>query len=130
MGHPDTTYVDENIFPGYYIYYVTAVYDLTPYGYPGDTAESVEEGPAIISGVPLFDLEFFEDWESGTFNHNLWIPGASNWSVNGEIGNPAPSAEFSGDPVLSNYDVSLESSFTYCSGDDRGHYLAGFRSEA
>ena len=41
-------YVEENLQPGIYQYTVTAVYDLARYGFPGETGESMHEGPAEV----------------------------------------------------------------------------------
>jgi hypothetical protein len=43
-------YVDEGLAPGFYQYKVTAVYDLAEYGFPGETGESMEEGPGVCAG--------------------------------------------------------------------------------
>jgi hypothetical protein len=100
-------YVDEDLWPGAYAYTVTALYDLAPYGYPGDTAESMPEGPAEVIGWSCYDLEFVESWSMGTFDDSNWLAEGANWSVNNQFGNPSPAAEFSGDPVITGYDVSL-----------------------
>ncbi len=102
-------YVDEGIQPGMYEYTVTAVYDLTPYGFPGDSAESAEEGPAEIIGWSCFELDFIETWDLGNFEDNNWFTGGDNWSVSGQEGEPAPAAEFSWEPVQENYSIALES---------------------
>ena len=109
VAHPDTSYVDENLDPGIYTYGVTAVYDLGPYGYPNQTGESMVEGPAIVPVDYCYDLEFTETWALGNFDANNWKPSDANWSVNGQTGNPAPSAEFSWDPIQTDYSVGLES---------------------
>jgi hypothetical protein len=102
-------YVDEDLWPGFYEYTVTAVYDLAPYGYPGDTAESMPEGPAEVIGGSCFDMEFLETWSMGTFEDNNWIAESANWSVDNQVGNPSPAAKFSGYPVITDYDASLMS---------------------
>jgi hypothetical protein len=102
-------YVDEGISPGWYEYTVTAVYDLTTYGFPGDSAESMEEGPAEIASCFCFELEFVETWAQGNFEDNYWTAESDNWSVNSQVGMPAPAAEFTRDPVQENYTIGLES---------------------
>jgi hypothetical protein len=102
-------YIDEGLPPGFYQYTVTAVYDLSPYGYPDETGESMEEGPAEITSCCCFDLEFVETWAMGNFEDNNWIADSANWLVNGQVGNPAPAAEFSRDPFLTDYEASLTS---------------------
>ncbi len=102
-------YIDEGLQPGIYNYTVTAVYDLTPYGYAGETGESMEEGPAEVTVDFCYDLEFVETWSLGNFDDNNWLTDGANWSVNGQSGNPAPAAEFTWDPIQTNYEVSLTS---------------------
>lgn len=106
-------YVDEDLWPGHYEYTITAVYDLAPYGYPGETGESMEEGPAEIISYSCFDLEFLETWAIGNFEINNWITDSANWLVNSQVGNSSPAAEFSRDPVLTDYEASL-TSFPLC----------------
>jgi hypothetical protein len=102
-------YVEEGLIPGWYEYKVTAVYDLTPFGYPGDSAESVADGPAVISSGYCFELEFTEPWNVGTFEYNFWIAEGENWTVSNMLGHPAPSAQFSWYPVQDDYSLALES---------------------
>jgi hypothetical protein len=45
----------------------------------------------------------------GNFENNEWIPDGANWKVNGQAGNPAPSVEFTWDPIQNDYAVALES---------------------
>jgi hypothetical protein len=102
-------YVEKNMQPGIYSYTVTGVYDLEPYGLPGETGESMEEGPEIVIVDYCNELEFIETWTLGNFDDNRWISDGSNWSINGQTGNPAPVAEFSYTPVQTDYEISLES---------------------
>jgi hypothetical protein len=102
-------YVDENLQPGIYQYSVTAVYDLARYGFPGETGESMHEGPAEVVVDYCFDLDFMETWSVGNFDNNRWLTDGSNWSINGQTGNPAPAAEFRWTPIQTNYSYSLES---------------------
>ncbi|RLD53107.1 MAG: hypothetical protein DRI97_13825, partial [Bacteroidetes bacterium] len=48
-----------------------------------------------------------EDWLSGSFG-SFWTA-EDNWVINGQYGNPQPSAEFNWDPVMTNYESSLTS---------------------
>jgi hypothetical protein len=98
---------DFGLLPSVYEYTVTAVYDLEPYGFPGQTAESMEEGPVNVTVTYGYPLPFFEDWENGTFEYNEWTTECDNWRVNGQIGNPLPSAEFQWDPLLTDYECGL-----------------------
>jgi len=54
-------------------------------------------------------LPFLEQWNTGTFETNNWLPEAENWSINGHEGAPSPCAEFTWDPIQSDYSISLES---------------------
>ncbi len=94
--------------PGIYQYTITAVYDLTPYGYPGETGESMPLATVVVIrfGYPL---PFLEQWNLGTFEINNWSIDGSNWSINGNEGNPDPCAEFTWDPIQTDYFISLES---------------------
>ena len=95
--------------PGIYYFTLTALYDLTSYGFPGEIGESMEEGPVIIVNDDSYELDFTETWSSGSFVTNNWSISDPNWSINFQVGNPAPSAEFTWDPIQSNYAISLES---------------------
>ena len=126
VEQPDTSYVDQDLPVGYHEYSVTALYDLEAYGYPGDTGESVAEGPAIIFSFPCFDLEFTEDWEWGMFETQYWTVGDANWQINEYVGNPSPSAEFAGNPGLTNYSDSLESYYICAMGLTEGKIWLDF----
>jgi len=60
--------------------------------------------------VKFSGLPFQESWDQGTFTYNGWVlvPEYTNWSVNTSVGNPFPSADFSWEPVRTNYSLSLE----------------------
>ena len=108
-GGEDTShYYDTGLEPLTYQYDVTALYDLARYGFPGDTGESMYEGPYIVSVQYGYPLPFEEYWVSGGFDVNQWTPG-DNWTVNGQLGLPEPSSEFTWDPVLADYRSSLVS---------------------
>jgi hypothetical protein len=102
-------YLDTNLLPGIYQYSVSGVYDLEPYGFPGDSAESLLEGPAEVAVDYCSDLDFLETWNLGTFTANHWEVRGENWNINSHEGNPAPAAEFTWDPIQNNYEMSLES---------------------
>ena len=71
-GLEDTIgFVDNPVDPGCYDYTVTAVYDLTDYGFPGQTGESFHEGPDTVCVVWGYDLPFMEAWDSGNFGFNM-----------------------------------------------------------
>jgi len=109
--HPDSiTYYDYGLNPGTYKYDVKAKYDLTSYGFPGQTGESLgntagEKTVTLNCGAPL---PFYEPWDLGTFAFQSWAP-TGHWTMNSGIGNPAPSADFVWSPAISNYSQALTS---------------------
>ncbi len=105
---PIPVYIEE-IGLGFFCYTVTIVYDLTPWGYPGEEGESMEQGPACPTCEFGFDLPFFEDWLYGSFDHNLWTVDGANWTLDGQIGSPPPCALFESSPQVMNYNYGLES---------------------
>ncbi len=110
--NPDTlNYYDFGLNPATYSYSVSAKYDLTSYGFPGQYDESFQQGPVsvIINYGRL--LPFLEQWEQATFSFNEWTlePDPGNWYVNTAAGNPAPGAEFSWEPPSFAYSYSLVS---------------------
>ncbi len=112
--HPDSiTYYDYNLNPGTYKYDVTAVYDLTPYGFPGQQGESLGNtaGVQTINVACGYPLPFYEPWDQGQFAYHNWsfAPSQDHWSVNTGIGNPAPSADFTWQPAEANYSYALVS---------------------
>lgn len=104
-------YYDLHLYPGTYSYKVASYYDLTPYGFPGAFAQSYPAGPVPVDISYGLPLPFFENWDHGSFSYNRWVaePDSGNWSVTDNLGNPAPSAQFSADPPLVNYSSSLNS---------------------
>jgi hypothetical protein len=110
IAKTETTYWDMNLEPDTYCYDITAVYDLTPYGQAGQIGESLPEGTPCVDVVFGYPLPFVEDFTSGTLTLNKWTTTGVNWIVDGQAGNPLPSAKFKWDPLLTDYtDESLES---------------------
>jgi hypothetical protein len=93
-------YIDNPVDPGTYKYDVSAVYDLSVFGFIGETGESMWEGTDTVTVVWGFDLPFFEDWAQGSFDFQGWRSNDANWKMNAQVGNDEPSAEFSWDPLL------------------------------
>jgi hypothetical protein len=94
--------------PGNICYKISAVYDLTPYGYAGQVGESIKEGPACVLVHFGFELPFTEDWSAGQFMQGKWTA-EENWIIDEYNGNPSPAAKFSSLPAIINYEKSLES---------------------
>ncbi len=100
-------YLDVAPDPMCYDYHVSTLFDLSTYTFPGDTGESLYTGPEEVCLVYGTFLPIGEYWSSGSFG-SFWMPG-QNWIINGQYGNPEPCAEFTWDPILTNYQQSLTS---------------------
>ncbi len=100
---------DYDLDPGTYVYTIKANYDLTYYGSPGQYGTSPAAGPITVVLATCCGLPFYEPWDQGTFTFNAWkfVPSQLNWSVQTSQGNPAPTAIFSGNPGLQNYEVTM-----------------------
>jgi hypothetical protein len=112
VGNVDSlTFYDYNLEPGLYRYGVSALYDLTTYGYPGQTGESLPAGPLDITITFGRQLPFFESWDYGTFSYNEWrfVPSQGNWVIDPNEGIPSPAASFRWQPPRVNYSYALES---------------------
>ncbi|MEI6435459.1 MAG: T9SS type A sorting domain-containing protein, partial [Bacteroidota bacterium] len=68
--HPDSTfYFDTNLNPGIYRYDVSAKYDLSSFGFPGQFGESEKEGPdTLIIGLKMQQIALTEGWNMISFN--------------------------------------------------------------
>jgi hypothetical protein len=120
-------YYDLDLVPVNYSYHVTALYDLTPYGFEGQTGESMIAGPVEVSVIYGYELPFVENFNTGLFETNQWtVEGNNNWRISGQIGNIAPSAEFYFYPVLSDYSLTLTSSYMIGSGYIDGSIMLDF----
>jgi hypothetical protein len=106
-------YIDSNNLPGFYNYEISGIYDLEPYGFPGDTGESMRTQPINIIVDYCSELPFSEKWDSGSFIGNNWQVLGPDWMINGNEGNEMPSACFSPDTVLENYS-SVLMSYPFC----------------
>jgi hypothetical protein len=97
-----TSYLDAGLAPGTYTYNVQGVY------YSGITPMS---DPLVmnITGPTPYPLPFSETWVSGLYTTQEWTTDATNWTMNGTIGDPAPSAYFSWSPQITNYATYLTS---------------------
>lgn len=95
---------------------VTAYYDLTSYGFPGDFGESAAES-GIITVYCAEILPMFESWDGGSFSYQNWSfsPVQGNWHYNTIQGNPTPTASFMGTPAVTNYSNRLQSINLDCS---------------
>lgn len=109
-------YFDLDVQPGFHTYNITAVYDLEPYGNPGEVQESMPGEPVDISWICCNYLPFTEEFNTGLFETNQWTRGGDNWRIAGQMGNPYPSAEFYPWPGLTDYAQPLTSSSIIATG--------------
>ncbi len=86
---------------------VSAVHNLTSFGFPGQTAESQRMDACGFVDTGL-DMPFTEDFSSGSFASNKWIAGP-DWSITGQAGNPSTSVIFAGGTTSGAYSSSLTS---------------------
>jgi len=105
------TFYDYGIEYGTYLYTVTAYYDLSFYGVPGQFGESPPAGPVTIFLNCDVTMPFHEDWALGTFVFQNWqfIPAQGNWFIDITQGNPLPTAVFTGLPAVQDYESTLKS---------------------
>ena len=109
VEHPTKEFYDFDLAPAIYEYAVSAIYDLTPYGFAG-TGESMLEGPVEVQVSYGYPLPFEENWDYGNFELNEWDHSAcSNWRINAQDGVPAPAAEFTWDDPLTAYRCPITS---------------------
>ncbi|MBE0648816.1 MAG: carboxypeptidase regulatory-like domain-containing protein [Bacteroidales bacterium] len=110
VGPDALEYYDLHLDPGLYQYGVSAIYDLTLYGFPGQNGESaICDAPEALNVVCGDALPFEESWTNGTFWYNEWEfePSPGNWSVSVSDDGEAPYADFSWDTIRTNYSYSL-----------------------
>ena len=111
MPYPDTTqYYDYNLAPGTYKYTVSAKYSTgvaAPWG-PAFLSRKAAP-PATVTVACGYPLPFFEPWDNDSWSYQQWTfsPNQSNWSLDTQVGDPVPSADFSWQPVITNYSSSL-----------------------
>ncbi|MGI6341657.1 MAG: choice-of-anchor J domain-containing protein [Bacteroidales bacterium] len=111
VSSPDSLYrFDNSMEPGYHCWDITALYDLTDFGFPGEIGESM----FALETKPCLDMEtgyrlpFHDDFATGLFETKNWVAD-SNWFIDGNSGNPEPSARFSWTPEHPEYALSLTS---------------------
>lgn len=112
VNNGETLYwYDYNLEYGAYVYTITANYDLTSYGVPGQFGESPPAGPVTIFLNCDVAMPFYEPWNQGSFSYQSWqfIPAQGNWIVDVTQGNPLPTASFTGIPPVQDYEVTLKS---------------------
>jgi hypothetical protein len=105
------SYYDYILESGTFSYTITANYDLTSYGVPGQFGESPPAGPISVLITCPVAMPFYEPWDAGTFTFQNWqfIPAQGNWTMNTGEGNPAPAAYFNGIPSVQDYDFTMRS---------------------
>jgi hypothetical protein len=73
---------------------VTAVYDISEYGFPGESIESQPAGPVIFNAFNPISDEFSEDWSSMSFYRNCWTSEGYGMAILADQGNPGPALIF------------------------------------
>jgi hypothetical protein len=101
-------FYDYNLNPGTYAYKVDAMYSGT---LPISPWHSQPDGPVSVSVSCGYKLPFTEEWTQANFGYQDWtfMPNQGNWSISTAVGDPTPCADFSWDPVVTNYSQSLVS---------------------
>jgi hypothetical protein len=97
------TYLDEGLAADTYDYAAQAVH-YSANGPISGTIPVTVDPPADPIALP-----FLEDWESASYETNLWSIGSTNWVMDSFTGNPAPSASFSWTPRVYDYNSILAS---------------------
>jgi hypothetical protein len=74
--------------------YLAAIYDLTDFGYTGESFESEPTDTVIINEAsPYFD-DFYEDWAAMSFTQNCWALQGQGMAIVYNQGNPGPALTF------------------------------------
>lgn len=94
------THIVEPLDAGSYLFCVDAVYELTNYGFPGDYSESQKICGDSVTVVWGSIIPYFANWNDGTFGGWTLNENPENWIINTDEGEPAPSAQFSWNPIL------------------------------
>ncbi len=101
-------------YPSPYNYWVTALYDMEDCGFPGIIMES-EPSPMFSVGGPLgYGIPFLEYWNYGFSGDEYFWYAGDFWSIDEQIGNPYPSATYTGDTGNINYSDTLTCWFIDC----------------
>jgi hypothetical protein len=119
--------------PGYqeksYKFEVSAWYDLTDFGYPGQFAESPKDGPVYMYGPPPEPnqaLDFLEDWESSSFYTHKWDTTGVGCAIQPNVGNPSPSAVFKGMINYGSYEGFITSDWFIVDKEDSCEVLLAY----
>jgi len=105
------SFYDYDTYTSWFDYTITAQYDLTSYGFPGQFEASPPAGPVSVGIDCPVSLPFSEPWDQGTFSFQNWmfVPSQGNWTMNTSQGNPLPAAFFNGSPTRQNYNFTMKS---------------------
>jgi hypothetical protein len=111
MPYPDTLqYYDYNLNPSTYTYTVDAKYNVAPFNPPSLTDTSMRAHPSASVQINCgYKLPFFEPWDQDLFTYQQWTfaPTQGHWSLTTALGDPLPCADFTWQPVITNYSTSL-----------------------
>ncbi len=73
---------------------ISSVYDLSDYGYPGESFQSFPAGPLPFTVPGPILNEFFEDWSSMNYYKNCWSTEGQGMSLVTDQGNPGATFTF------------------------------------
>ena len=102
-----STIYSDNPVPGNYNYCTEALWDLSPYGFAGQTGVSMSSCQNVEVAYG-FILPFAEDWSSSSFDFQQWV-GNGEWAIDVNDGNDAPSAKFGSENQIVDYEFPLTS---------------------
>jgi hypothetical protein len=88
--------------PGYYAYGVRT-------HFTGGEWSDYDVSNVVSHSGDGHPLPFLEQWNTGTIETNNWDTDGANWSINWQEGQPFPSAQFTWDPIQTDYQIALES---------------------
>lgn len=107
VSYPELSYIHANPEIPVTFYKVTAVYNLSCFGFIDSICESEPSNLAFVISDTIYDVPFNESFNTGSFQTNNWdTTGSSNWRVSGY-----GFAIFFTDSVITNYSSSLTSSW-------------------
>ncbi len=116
----------DDISLGTHTFKASALYDLTVYGYPGDTAESMVTSSDTQNVRYGFVLPFFEGWKVPDFQINNWSHSNSSgpWLFDTAEGNPTPSVYY--EPNFYGYHSQLRSYYLNADSISDGNIYLDF----
>ncbi len=117
----------DSLNAGHRIFRVAAQYDLTDYGFPGQTAESFTEPYTEFVNYGYL-LPFYEPWDVADFNYHQWTLSGNHgsWEMTSFTGNPPASAAAHADTVNTYFETGLTSYLFDASELTQGRIMVDF----